>query len=225
MKEPAKAFLFDLNGTMINDMEYHVHTWRDMLNNDLQADLSYLQVKAQMFGKNQEVLKRIFGADKFTETELDAISIEKEKRYQRRYLPELALIPGLEDFLQAAQKAGIKMGIGTAAIPFNVDFVLDNLNIREYFDAIVSANDVHESKPHPETFLKAASLLRVEPANCIVFEDAPKGVESAMRAGMRTIVITTMHGNEEFYGFTNVIGFIEDYRDRKLGQLLVKSEY
>ena len=74
------------------------------------------------------------------------------------------------------------MAIGSAAPLFNVDFVLDNLNIRDYFQAVVSGVDVVESKPYPEVFLKAAKRLGVEPSSCIVFEDAPKGVEAAANA-------------------------------------------
>ena len=105
------------------------------------------------------------------------------------------------------------MAIGSAAIPFNINFVLDNLQIRDYFDAIVSADDVAMSKPHPETFLKAASLLNAKPENCIVFEDAPKGVEAAIQAGMKSVVLTTMHDRNEFDQYNNIIVFVKDYTD------------
>jgi beta-phosphoglucomutase len=100
-------------------------------------------------------------------------------------LPQLALLPGLHQLLDKAHKAGIVMGIGSAAIPFNIDFVLDNLNIRHYFKAIVSADDVAISKPHPETYLRVAELLQVQAADCLVFEDVPKGAEAALNAGMQ----------------------------------------
>ena len=99
---------------------------------------------------------------------------------------------------------GIRMAIGSAAPLFNIDFVLDNLNIRHYFQAVVGGEDVLESKPHPEVFLKAAKLLNASPTNCIVFEDAPKGVEAAANAGMQSIVITTIHSQEEFARYTNI---------------------
>ena len=119
-----------------------------------------------------------------------------------------------------ADAAGIKMAIGSAAILFNVDFVLDGLNIRNYFGALVSADDVVKSKPDAETFLKGAAALNVDPQNCIVFEDAPKGVEAALNANMKCVVITTMHTKEEFAAYANIIGFIEDYNDDILKQLL-----
>lgn len=206
-----KAFLFDLNGTMIDDMEYHAKAWSDILNNDLKAGLTYNEVKAQMYGKNDELLVRVFGENYFQPQQMQELSIEKERRYQEAYLPELKLIDGLEQFLKEAKHHGIKLAIGSAAINFNIDFVLDNLNIREYFSAIVSADDVAVSKPHPETYLKCAEELGVDPANCLVFEDAPKGVEAAANAGMNTVVITTMHDMDEFDQYENVVAFIDDY--------------
>lgn len=220
MSSTPKAFLFDLNGTMIDDMAYHVSAWHDILNQDLNAGLTQEAVKAEMYGKNQEVLQRVFGPGRFTQEEMDAISMEKEKRYQKAFYPELQLIAGLDSYLKKAIEKSLLLAIGSAAIPFNIDFVLDNLGIRRYFKAIVSAEDVTLSKPHPETFLKAAELLQVSPAECIVFEDAPKGVESAMHAGMKTIVLTTMHGKESFVDYPNILAFVEDYTDPYLEKFL-----
>lgn len=220
MQQLPKAFIFDLNGTMIDDMPYHITAWSDILNNDLNACLARDEVKKQMYGKNEEVLTRIFGSDRFTMDEMKALSIEKEKRYQKIFLPHLKLIKGLDRFLQTCFEKNILMAIGSAAITFNIDFILDNLNIRKYFSAIVSADDVSISKPNPETFLKAAQLLNVVPHECIVFEDAPKGVETAANANMRSVVITTMHETNEFDKYTNVLAFVKDYDDVFLHTLL-----
>ena len=206
-----KAFIFDLNGTMIDDMRYHADAWYDILNSELKAGLTRDEVKVQMYGKNDELLERIFGKNHFSKEKIKEISIEKERRYQKAYLPNLSLIKGLQYFLQKSEEAGIIMAIGSAAIPFNIDFVLDNLHIRHFFQAIVSATDVATSKPDPETFSKCAALLSVSPENCLVFEDAPKGVEAAQSAGMECVVLTTMHEEEDFSQYKNVIDFIKDY--------------
>jgi beta-phosphoglucomutase len=216
--ERAKALIFDLNGTMIDDMEYHTIAWETILNDDLKAGLSREEVRRQMYGKNEELLVRVFGDGYFTPEEVEAISIKKERSYQKSFLPELRLIKGLPSFLETSRLHGIRMGIGTAAIPFNVDFVLDNLGIRQYFQAIVSADDVDISKPHPQTFLRAAELLGAAARDCVVFEDAPKGVESALRAGMRCVVLTTMHERDEFRSFSGILGFISDYTDPMLAE-------
>src|ERR1700761_5385419 len=214
-----KAFIFDLNGTMIDDMQYHSAAWFAILNDDLKAGLTQAEVNKEMYGKNEELLDRIFGKGRFTEKELAGISRKKELSYQSAFRPYLQLIAGLPAVLERAEKQGIKMAIGSAAIPFNIDFVLDNLHIRHYFSAIVSADDVTISKPDPETFTKAAAIMNVLPEDCIVFEDAPKGVEAAFRAGMRSVVLTTMHEKEEFDRYSTVIRFIKDYTDPSLDEL------
>jgi len=213
-----QALLFDLNGTMINDMPYHIKAWHRILN-DLGAGLSWEQVKQECYGKNHELLERIFPG-RFSNAEKDKLSFEKEKQYQKEFKPELKLIEGLDGFLKEAHDAGIKIAIGTAAILFNVDFVLDGLNIRHYINAIVSADDIDVSKPHPGTFLKCAEALNVDPQDCLVFEDSPKGVESALNAEMDCTVITTLHKPEEFSTYKNVIGFISNFDDRVLSKII-----
>ncbi|HEX8460876.1 MAG TPA: HAD family phosphatase [Segetibacter sp.] len=219
----VKAILFDLNGTMIDDMHYHTQAWFNIINNDLGANLTWQQVEKEMYGKNAEVLTRVFGSDRFSQDKINQLSIEKEKRYQEAFFPKLKLIDGLDKFLQAAKAKNIQMAIASAAIPSNIRFVIDNLNISHLFGAIVSADDVETSKPHPETFLKAAELLGVAPAECIVFEDAPKGVESAMNAGMKAVVLTTMHEQHEFSQYTNIIAFAKDYNDPFFSRLLAEE--
>lgn len=219
MENKPKAFLFDLNGTMINDMEFHNHAWHDILTKDLGANISFDGVKKEMYGKNQDLLERVFGVGHFSQEQIDQISIEKEHRYQAAYKAHLTLIAGLDKFLDRAKEENILMAIGSAAIPFNINFVLDNLDLRSYFGAVVSAEDVVKSKPDPETFTKGAKLLGVAIEDCIVFEDAPKGVEAAQLAGMRCVALTTMHTADEFSAYDNIIAFIEDYNDPALASL------
>jgi beta-phosphoglucomutase len=199
-----KAFLFDLNGTMIDDMDYHIRAWHRIFNS-LGAKLTMEQAKAECYGKNHEVIERVFPG-RFSLEEKDKMSIDKETRYQQEFRPHLKLLDGLDDFLKKAKENNIKMAIGSAAIMFNIDFVLDGLNIRHYIDAIVSADDVAFSKPNPETFTRCAEMLNVLPKECLVFEDAPKGVEAAANAGMDCFVLTTMHTAEEFERYGNIVG-------------------
>ena len=217
MKIKATAFLFDLNGTVIDDMHYHAAAWFDILNNDLGAGLTWEEVKVQMYGKNDELLIRIFGDNHFSQERIKELSVEKERRYQQAYLPQLKLMDGLQQFLDQSKAAGIKMAIGSAAIPFNIDFVLTNLKLYKYFPVVVSADDVAISKPHLETFLRCAELLGVDAKDCIVFEDAPKGVESAYNAGMSCFVLTTTHPKEDFAAYDNIIGFAKDYTSLEIG--------
>jgi len=214
-----KAFIFDLNGTLIDDMKYHTDAWYEILTKELGADLSYEKLKKEMYGKNAELLVRVFGEDRFSVEEMENHSLEKEKKYQKLYKPNLKPIDGLENFLAKSHGSKIAMGIGSAAIMFNVDFVLDNLDLRKYFTSLISADEVELSKPDPETFLKGAKALGVKPEECLVFEDAPKGVEAARNAGMDAVVLTTMHDKDEFDEYDNIILYISDYNDPRLEKL------
>lgn len=209
MTSSYKAFLFDLNGTLIDDMEFHIRAWHRILN-ELGASLSYEEAKAECYGRNDELLERIFPG-RFSAEEKTRMIWEKETEYQQAFRPHLQLLPGLDRFLEEARKANKKMAIGSAAIMYNIDYVLDGLEIRSYFDAIVSADDVERSKPDPETFLKCAERLKIDPSECLVFEDAPKGVEAALNAGMQSVVICTLHGKDEFPEYGNVVDYIDDY--------------
>ena len=211
-----EAYLFDLNGTIIDDMQFHDRVWHEILTNDLGSTITYEETVLQMYGKNSELLERVFGKGHFTVQKMDELSMEKERRYQAAYKPHLKLIVGLDSFLEKAHQKGIKMAIGSAAIPFNIDFVLDNLNIRKYFPVVVSANDVLLSKPHPETFTKCADLLGLGYAKCLVFEDDPKGVESAKNAGMDCVAITTLHEPKDFTESNHIVKWISDYKNLAL---------
>ena len=209
-----KGFIFDLNGTMIDDMDYHIKAWHRIIN-ELGANISLERMKAECYGKNEELLERIFPG-KFTLEEKRNLGWEKEKQYQQDYRPHLRLIDGLHHLLMEAKKQQIKMGIGSAAIRFNINFVVDGLNIRQYFDTFVSADDVIQSKPDPETFLKCANNLDLKPADCLVFEDSPKGAESAMHAGMDCVILCTQHDPVDFKALSNILAYHKDYTSFKL---------
>ncbi len=204
-----KAFLFDLNGTMIEDMSYHINAWHTIFIK-LGADCTLQQSQEECYGKNAEILERIFPG-RFSAEEKKKIGDNKEATYREEYKPYLKLISGLEDFLAAAKKQHIKMAVGSAAMMLNIDFVLDNLNIRHYFDAVISGDDVEKSKPDAETYLKCSTALNVLPFECLVFEDVPKGVECAANAGMKTVIIAGLHDKKEFARFDNIVNFIKDY--------------
>ena len=215
------AFLFDMNGTMIDDMYYHEKAWFDVLNEDLGVSMTMAETKKHMYGKNEELFGRVFGEGKFTDEEMAKHTLKKEQKYQETFLPHMKLITGLDAFLAKAQEQHIAMAIGTAASPFNVNYVLDHLPVKKYFKAIITADDVATSKPNPEVFLKCADVLNMPYGDCIVFEDSPKGVESAFNAGMKAVVIKTYHEEHEFAHLDNVLMFVDDYNDKRLEGLFV----
>ena len=204
-----KAIIFDMNGTMIDDMMVHHHAWHRVLNK-LGLAISLEEVHQKVHGVNLEILEKLFG-DRFTLEERKQISKEKEESYRRIYKPDLKLIDGLTDFLNRLKEQQIPLAIGSAAPPGNVDFVLDNLNLRDYFDCVMHSDDVEYGKPHPEIYQKITTHLGFSPAECIVFEDTLAGAEAAQRAGCPIVVITTTHQASEFDKIDGIIKFISNY--------------
>jgi beta-phosphoglucomutase len=208
----SKAIIFDMDGTMINNMHYHLLAWERMVE-ELGYSIRGAELFAQLYGSNKGVVERIFGQGKFSADEIQEISDTKEAYYRDLYAPHIKLIEGLPAFLDSCRERNILLALGTASNMPNINFTLDTLNIRPYFSAVVSADDVQFGKPHPETYLKAAALLGHAAADCTVFEDVPKGVEAAANAGMNTVVLTTTHQPEDFTQFSNIITFIANYTE------------
>ena len=203
------ALIFDMDGTMVDNMMTHHRGWQTTLQRYGLA-LSLEEVIATCHGKNVEIIERLFPG-KYSLDEREGISFEKESGYREIFLPELKLVAGLQNVLETAFQAGIPMGIGTAAPRANVDYVLDNLHIRHFFRAVVDANDVDKGKPDPGVFFKVADLLGVPYADCLVFEDSPTGARTALNAGMKAIILTTTHREPEFENIASVLRCIPDY--------------
>ncbi len=214
------AFIFDMNGTMIDDMHYHNTAWFKVFK-ELGSAMSEAETKLNIFGKAAEIFDRILGKDHgFSIETINEISRKKEEQYQTDFLPDLRLISGLDNFFAKAKQSNIPMAIGTAAPQSNIDYVFKHLDIAQYFTGTVSADEVENSKPHPEVFLKCAELMRVPPHECIVFEDSPMGILAAQNAGMKAVAITTFHPKEDFKDFDNILFVIDDFTDERLTALL-----
>ncbi len=203
-----------MDGTMIDNMMVHHRAWQKTLAG-IGLKLTLDEVKEKIHGINEEILKRIFG-DRFTPEQRRTISAEKEAAYRQIFLPELKLLPGLSTFLEDIKSANIPMAIGTAAPRENVNFVMENLDLRSYFTGVFDAQSVTRGKPDPEIFEKAAASMGLAPNECLIFEDSVTGAEAAKRAGARSIIVTTTHDVHEFEHFDNILQFIPDFNGIKL---------
>lgn len=212
-----KAIIFDMDGTMIDNMMIHHRAWHRKLNS-LGLEMSLEEVMEKVHGVNTEILERLFG-DRFTPEERVQISREKEAAYREIYRPELKLIPGLTDFLQELAASDLQMAVASAAPPENVDFVMDNLSLRHHFPVILHSDSVENGKPHPEIYQKTAKRLGVLPSECVVFEDSPVGATAAARAGCSVVVVTTTHEKAEFAHIPQVKGFIDDFSKMSIARL------
>ena len=214
------AFIFDMDGTLVDNMRFHGEAWRRMLlENGIEADADEFLIKTA--GKtNREIIPKFFAdAD---ETQLLELGGRKEIIYRELFLPERKAIDGAVEFLEAAKSLGVKMAVATAAPVANMEFILDGLDLRKYFDAITTAADVAHGKPNPEVFLKSADKLGVEPKNCLVFEDAFNGFEAANRAGMKSIGIATVNSIADILQSDSVVEAFADFREIKPSELIEK---
>ncbi|AHM62253.1 haloacid dehalogenase superfamily protein [Flammeovirgaceae bacterium 311] len=190
------AILFDMDGVIVDSNPYHKLAFQAFLKQH-NITLSDEELKTNVFGRtNKEIMSYIF-SDDASPQQTEQWANEKEAIFRDLYKEDIKAVKGLHSFLQEIKERGIATAVGTSAPLANLDFVLDLLNIRQYFDVLVHSKDVTHGKPHPEVYLKAAAQLGVAPGNCIVIEDSLPGVQAGLNAGMKVIGITTTHTPEE----------------------------
>lgn len=211
------AFIFDMDGTLVDNILHHEIAWQRFLKNN-GLDLSMAEIQEKAYGTQHEALRRFWG--ELTENQLIEFTYEKENLYRELYRPHLVARPGLPEFLEKTRAAGIPIALGTAGDLANVNFILDGLGIRHFFEFIVSAEDVAFGKPHPEVFLKCATGLGKLPENCLVFEDSPSGVEAARRAGMAAVAVSTDGFFPKKESFENIRRVIRSFENSETDGLL-----
>jgi len=215
---PVRAFLFDMDGTIVDNMSFHTKSWVEFFRRrgrTIDPDEFFLSTAGR---HGREIIRSEMGAD-LPEDEVSVLNQEKEVVYREMYGPHRKTVGGFDALIAAAKLGGVKLAVATAAQTSNVEFTLDGLDLRKHFDAVVTAADVPRGKPHPDVFLEAARRVGAAPEHAIVFEDAPLGVEAARRAGMRCVVITTTLPAASFAAFDNVIRIVDDFSDLSIDEL------
>ncbi len=193
MMNESRAVLWDVDGTLIDSEELHWLSWSETMRSE-GIDLTRAQFAATFGRRNDAVLREYYGERDLGAEEVARISDYKEARY-RELLREQGIetLPGVRRWLEQLRARGWRQAIASSAPPANIEAIVVALKLESYFDAIASAEEVEHGKPYPDIFLHAAAKLGIAPARCVVVEDAPAGVESARRAGMRCVGVLTTH--------------------------------
>jgi len=216
------AFIFDMDGVLTDNMRFHADSWVELFRDFGLAGLDAERYLVETAGMKGLDVLRYFLDPKITEAEAERLTELKDFLYRVNSRNLIKPMPGIREFLVAAEKQEIRLGIGTGAGPKNIDYVLGILKLTGKFQAIVDPFQVRNGKPHPDIFLRAAELLDVAPSACIVFEDALPGIEAARKAGMRCVAVTTTNGAEAFSDFDNIVQIIDDFTQLCPDDLLEK---
>ena len=196
-KSNIQACIFDLDGVIVDTAKYHYLAWK-RLANSLGFDFTEEQdeqLKGVSRIKSLELILEIGGVSK-TEEEILELATKKNEWYLDLIakMDESEILAGVDTFLTELKGKGIKIALGSASK--NAPVILDKVGLTHFFEAIIDGTKTTKGKPHPQVFLYGAEALGIAPEHCLVFEDAPKGVEAALAGGMYCVGV----GEEEHLG-------------------------
>lgn len=207
-----------MDGVIIHSTELHLQAWERYLA-PFGADPTW--IRTHMLGKrNDQIVRAVFGCS-LSEAEVFAHGAAKEALYREMMAPVFPdhIVPGVAEFLTAAQQAGVPCALGTNAEPENVEFVLAGARLEKFFRTTVDGMQVQHAKPHPEIYLTAAQRLGVPPERCVVFEDSPGGMAAARAAGMRLVALLTTLPEAPDADLA-----IRDFREERLSEWIARLQ-
>jgi HAD superfamily hydrolase (TIGR01509 family) len=206
------AFVFDMDGTILDNMGFHTEAWMQTIEELGQPPRDPREWERITSGTpNHEIFRNLLGLEGLDDAGVNHWVERKEGLYREKAVDRLVELPGFSKFLARARDLDIRLGLATGAGPSNISFNLEALGLVDAFDTIVGAIDVVKGKPDPEVFLTSAARLGVPPASVLVFEDAPLGIDAARAAGMSVVGITTMMSVDALLEISNVKHAIQDF--------------
>jgi beta-phosphoglucomutase-like phosphatase (HAD superfamily) len=207
----AEALIFDMDGTMVDSMPWHAKAWVEYgRRKGLAIDIPDFMRRTT--GRTAfECACELMGRE-VTEAESIEITHAKESIYRELFGAAFCEVAGFSSFASAAAARGFKIAVGTAGDKHNIAFTMSQLKLNPAPLAIVGGDEGLPGKPQPAIFLEAARRIGVPPARCVVFEDAPFGIEAARRGGMRAVAVCSTHSASELAG-PHVIAAVRDYNE------------
>jgi len=178
-----------MDGTLVDTGDLHYQAWV-RLTRDLRLPFTRADFEATFGWRNPEIIRKLFGRH-YTEAEVAEIGARKEEFYRASAREcGVVLLPGARTLLEGLAAEGFQQAIGSSAPRENVDLILQLTQTEQLFQGIVSMEDTQRGKPDPQVFLIAAKKVEIEPARCVVIEDAVVGVQAAKAGGMKCIAVT-----------------------------------
>lgn len=199
-----------MDGVIVESTQLHTRAWELYLS---RLGIDSNGILKRMLGKrNDQIVRDLFGPG-LSEQDVFDHGARKERLYREMMAPVLhtQLVPGVVDFIHAARALGVRCALTTNAEPLNVDFVLNGAGLAGCFETQVDGHQVEKPKPDPEIYLTATARLGVSPANCVVFEDSPGGMQAARAAGAHLVGLLTTLPDAPLAGLA-----VPDFLDERL---------
>ena len=220
LRGPLRGLIFDMDGTMIDSMPFHARSWVAFAEHHRLA-IEVDDLLRKTTGRTgAECMEVLFGRPMSHEESWQLVH-HKEELYRELFASQFAEVAGFKAFCGHAMARGLRVGVGTAGDKHNIAFAFSHLKMDPMPHAVVGGDEGFPGKPEPAIFLEAARRIGVAPAECIVFEDAPFGIEAARRAGMRAVAVCSSHHPDELAG-DHVIASIRSYHELLDNQFLEK---
>ncbi len=209
--------LFDWDGVVIDSSSQHERSW-ELLASERSLFLPEGHFKAGFGKKNEVIIPSLgWGDDPVV---IRTLADRKEELYRELVAVEGSnILPGARELLEALKHKGIPRAVGSSTPRENLDVLFAATGLDTLFDAVICGSDVKHGKPDPEVFLSAAASLGLEPARCVVIEDAFAGIEAARRAGMKVVGVATTNPVESLNQCDLAVVSLEEVTPLSLGNL------
>ena len=201
------TIMWDMDGVLVDSASFHFAAWREVFS---RRGVKFSEEDfIRLFGSRNDFIVRSILGQNILEEDIKSIVQEKELEFRDKIKGKVKLLPGASRLLDML-KGNLKMALVSSAPKENIDLIISELNIEEYFDCIVSGHEVAESKPSPEIYSLAAQKLGTNPRNCLVIEDSPLGVKGAKAAGMKCLAVNHSHPQQSMIEANVVVNTLED---------------